>query len=289
MKVYITAYVTRIGIGATSPENGGMVESRQDIAIVRDIAREGGSVLLSYFRSASVDVWAKGDRDVVTAADFAVEELVRRRLREAFPGDGVRGEEGTAVTTAASRVWCIDPLDGTLNFSRGLPMWCVSISLFVGDSPRLGVIFDPLGDECFAASSGSGAWLNDAPLATSGLARADDALVHLTVDFHDESRDEGLKDLVKVAPRVLRTRNFGSAALGLAYVACGRLDAMLHRHAYEWDYGAGVVLVREAGGSVSDLSGREYGMETRAVAVASTEDLRRSILGIIRNGGTPVE
>ena len=253
----------------------------EDLNTAIDIAVEAGGVVLSYFGTDRVDARAKGDRDVVTAADTASETLILTRLREAFPGDGVVAEEGGKEAARGRRRWYVDPLDGTLNYSRGLPVWCVSLALFDGDQPVLGVVHDPIRGETFSAEAGSGARLNGDPITTSGTTRLEDAFVHLTIDFHEASLAAGLEDMEQLAPRVLRTRNIGSAALALAYVAAGRLDGMVHRFANAWDYGAGVLLVREAGGAITEVAGAPYTVNSLAVLAAATEQLHGGLAGLL--------
>lgn len=246
------------------------------------IASEAGEIGLSYFRSDEVGTRAKGVGDVITAADTASEDLVLRRLADVFPADGVIGEEGTRVDGTGTRRWLVDPLDGTLNYSRGLPIWAVSLALFDGDQPLLGVVHDPLRGESFYAARSLGAWRNDTPIRCSDVVDVSSALLHLTVDFHKGSLQDSLDDLRALAPRVLRTRNIGSAALALAYVAAGYFDAMLHRFAHPWDYGAGVLLVQEAGGTVTDIDGGPYQLGTSALLAACGDRLHGPLLDVIQ-------
>ncbi len=260
------------------------MDAEQELAAAVDIAREAAELVRSYFSTDRVHTRVKGDRDVVTAADVASERLILERLAERFPTDGIVGEEGAATRPESTRRWYVDPLDGTLNYSRALPIWCVSVALFDRGRPVLGVIVDPIRDETFSAATGRGAWLNGKRLHTSSVDRAGDAFVHMTVDFNDQSMLAGLRDLQVVAPAVLRTRNIGSAALALAYVACGRFDAMLHRYAHGWDYGAGVVLVREAGGMVTDMTGSRYSEQTFALMATSNPTLHGELLAMVQGG-----
>lgn len=260
------------------------MDAKQELAAAVDIAREAAELVRSYFSTDRVDTRAKGVRDVVTAADLASERLILERLAERFPTDGIVGEEGAATRPESTRRWYVDPLDGTLNYSRGLPVWCVSMALFEHGRPVLGAIVDPIRDETFSAATDQGAWLNGKRLHTSSVDRVGDAFVHMTVDFNDQSMSEGLRDLQAVAPRVLRTRNIGAAALALAYVACGRFDAMLHRYARAWDYAAGVVLVREAGGMVTDMVGGDYTEQTFAVVATSSPALHGELLAMVQAG-----
>lgn len=258
-----------------------------DLERAVQIARWAGEVLLSYFATESMDTRSKGERDVVTAADLASEQLVRERLREAFPSDGVVGEEGTRVTGKGSRRWFVDPLDGTLNYSRGIPFWSVSLALFDGDQPVLGVVYDPIRGDMFAAAQGTAAFHNDRPIGSSGVVAPELAVIHLTVDFNEHSLLQGVEDLTLLAPRVFRSRNLGSAALALAYVAAGHVDAMLHRYAHAWDYGAGVVLVREAGGVVSEMDGSTYTDRSKAILATSTPELHAALRRLIHGETRP--
>lgn len=247
------------------------------------LAREAGVILKRYTSPERMAARAKGDRDVVTDADLASEHFIVDRVRREFPGDGIVGEEGGQIETRTGRRWAVDPLDGTLNYSRGLPVWCVSIACFDGDEPILGVVHDPLRDETFAAARGAGASLNGVPISPRPTTELKDAFVHMTVDFKDSGVQVGLDDMQAVAPQVLRTRNLGSASLSLAYVACGRLDAVLHRFAYVWDYGGGICLIREAGGIVTAMYGAPYTFESQAVIAAGTESVHAGLIDIIRH------
>lgn len=245
------------------------------------IAREAGGVLMDYFNSERVDVRAKGPRDVVTAADIASEHLVVRRLREAFPEHAIVGEEGANFPGTTEHCWFIDPLDATVNYSRSIPLWCVSLSLFKDTRPVVGVVYDPIRDESFSAVAQSGAFLNGVHIRTSEAELVSQAVVQITVDFENESMRAGLDDIQKVAPHVYRTRNIGSAALGLAYVAAGRLDGMLHRFAHTWDFGAGVLLIQEAGGRVTDMNGAEYTNRSTSILAGASARLHAHLQDLL--------
>jgi len=260
---------------------------QDELAATIDIAIEAAELVLSYFGSDRIDIRAKGVGDVVTAADTASEALILKRLREAFPDDGVVGEEGANTQGTSNRTWYVDPLDGTLNFSRNLPIWCVSMALYEGDRPLLAVIRDPITRETFAAGHGIGSYCNDRRMWCSQVESASDSVVHITVELNDLGASTGLDDIVVMAPRVLRTRNIGSAALALAYVAAGRFDAMVHRFAYSWDYGAGVLLVQEAGGVVTDTRGEAYTPRTHDVCAAARGSLHTEFLSMQNESASP--
>src|SRR5947209_6585334 len=139
-------------------EKDGQLSLQSELEMAVDIARETSDLVLSYFGTDRVNPQLKGERDVVTAADVASEKLVLDRLKSSFPNDGVVAEEGSRFDVPSGRRWYVDPLDGTLNYSRGVPIWCVSLSLFDQAGPLLGVICDPVRGELFSAGRGLGAW-----------------------------------------------------------------------------------------------------------------------------------
>ena len=252
-----------------------------DLTTAVAFTTEAAELVLSYFGTDRIDVTAKGVGDVVTAADTAAEKFLLHSIEEAFPEDGVVGEEGARVAGTSGRTWYVDPLDGTLNFSRGLPIWCVSVALYEDDRPLLGVVLDPISRETFSAARGLGAMCNGRVIRCSGRTTLGDAVIHITVDVKDLGGAQGLDDIVSLAPRVLRTRNIGSAALGLAYVAAGRFDAMVHRFAHSWDYAAGVLLIQEAGGFVTDMRDKPYLPRAHDVCAAATLSLHSAFLEVL--------
>jgi myo-inositol-1(or 4)-monophosphatase len=213
------------------------------------VARDAGRFARSYLTDARpLNVALKGPQDIVTAADGAVERMIVAALRADFTEDAFLGEEGGGM--AGDRCWVIDPIDGTANFARGLPHWCVSIAFVAGGRTEVGVIYDPNGDLLYSARRGAGAWRNAAPIrvsATNDLARA-------TVDIGYSRRTE-IPDFARIMTRLLErgvnVTQSQSAALGLARVADGRLDGYAERHLYAWDALAGLLLVEEAGGRVN--------------------------------------
>ncbi|HLJ65767.1 MAG TPA: inositol monophosphatase [Chloroflexota bacterium] len=246
-----------------------------------EISEEAGRILSGYFRRGHVATRSKGDRDVVTEADTASERYLLSELRGRFPRDGVVAEEGGRVPSTNGCCWYVDPLDGTMNFARGIPIWCVSVGRLNHEQPDLGVIHDPTRGETFAAERGTGSRCNGRPMRCSEAEDIRDAFVHVTVDFETPSMAAGLDDLRSIAPRALRTRNLGSAALALAYVAAGRFEAMLHRSANAWDYAAGVALTLESGGVVTDFHGKPYTSATTAVVAACSERLHGQLLACL--------
>jgi len=213
------------------------------------VARDAGQLARRYLDDpGALKVAFKGPQDVVTAADGAVERMIVAALGTAFPDDTFIGEEGGGA--AGETCWVIDPIDGTANFARGLPHWCVSIAFVASGRTEVGVIYDPNGDLLYSARGGAGAWRNAAPIRVS----ATDDLARATVDI-GYSRRTGIPDFARIMTRLLErgvtVTQSQSAALGLARVADGRLDAYAERHLYAWDALAGLLLVEEAGGRVN--------------------------------------
>ena len=213
------------------------------------VARDAGSLARGYLADPrALNVALKGPQDVVTEADGAVERMIVAALHSIFPDDAFLGEEGGGA--AGDRCWVIDPIDGTANFARGLPHWCVSIAFVASGRTEVGVIYDPNGNLLYSALRGAGAWRNGVPMRVSTT----DDLARATVDIGYSRRTE-VDDFARIVERLLElginVTQSGSAALGLARVADGRLDGYAERHLYAWDALAGLLLVDQAGGRVN--------------------------------------
>jgi myo-inositol-1(or 4)-monophosphatase len=224
--------------------------SRRFLAL-SGLALEAGALALRHFHDRpSLGVTMKGAQDYLTVADGAVEELLRRRIDDAFPGDAVLGEEGGG--TAADRLWIVDPIDGTANFARGLPIWCVSIGYVQDGVPEFGAIFAPALEELYLGRRGGGATRNGAPIRAS--ATADLAVAMVEIGWNSR---RPLRDYLGMLERAMKAganaRRSAGGALGLAYTADGRVDAYAESHINSWDVAAGIVIAREAGCWVSDF------------------------------------
>lgn len=225
------------------------------------IAREAGNLLRYYFERR-VDFELKGDFDLVTEADTASEKLVVQRLREKFPAHSVLAEEGTGEERASEYRWYVDPLDGTTNFAHGYPVWNVTLALEKSGELIAGVIYDPTRDELFSGEKGSGAFLNGRRLGVSKTSRVEDAL--LSTGFPNWNRAENPNILFyhQFAMGSHGVRRSGSAAIDLACVASGRLDAFWEIGLNPWDLAAGKLLVEEAGGLCTDMHGGLHEMKS---------------------------
>ncbi len=199
----------------------------------------------------------KAEHDRVTDADYRAEAAIIDVIREEYPDHNVVAEEGTYEVTSSPYRWIIDPLDGTLNFSRGIPFYSVSIGLMHEDSLLLGVVKDSFRNETFSALRGHGAFLNGARIRTSEIDRYEHSIVISGFFYEDRARtEENLKTIGRFfGSGVMSVRQFGSAALDMCYVACGRADGFWERALHLWDFAAAALIVREAGGTVTDFHG----------------------------------
>jgi myo-inositol-1(or 4)-monophosphatase len=223
-----------------------------------EAAREAGAVLLAEFDRPQ-KIGYKGEVDLVTEADRRAEEVIVARLRSRFPRHAIVAEEGTSRDAAAAGYcWYVDPLDGTTNFAHGYPCFCVSIGLMQGDDLLLGVIFDPIRNEIFTAAQGEGAFLNQRRIRVSSVERLATSLLATGFPSHKRTQNPNIHYYWDFTLRSHGVRRDGSAALDLAGVACGRFDGFWEFGLKPWDTAAGVLLVREAGGIVTDFAGRPY-------------------------------
>jgi myo-inositol-1(or 4)-monophosphatase len=228
------------------------------------IAHEAGSLIGDLFGQTQ-EVTFKGEVDPVTEADTQAEALILSRLRETFPEHRIVGEEGGVLvdvpeesedTTLHSPTWLVDPLDGTNNFAHGFPHFAVSIGLLDKGEPVVGVIHDPLRDETFSAAAGSGARLNGQPIQVSNAKKLEDAFLATGFPYNRRTAaDINVKRLGRLLRRCQGVRRAGAATLDLAYVACGRFDGFWEIRLNPWDVTAGILIVREAGGRVTDFAG----------------------------------
>jgi len=254
------------------------------------IAREAGKRLRE-FLAQGVETEYKGDVDLVTIADRTVEKLIRERLGTTFPEHGVYGEEGTRERMQGEYRWYVDPLDGTTNFAHGFPHFCVSMGLEhrpPGLKPDedgslvAAVLFDPNRDELFTAERGRGATLNGKPIHVSKIPELAESLVATGFPSHKRHDNPNIHFYQEFTLRSHGVRRAGSAALDLAYVACGRLEAFWEFNLNPWDTAAGFLLVEEAGGRCSDYAGGPYKLDSREV-LATNGLIHEEMLGFFRD------
>jgi myo-inositol-1(or 4)-monophosphatase len=245
----------------------------------RQLARDAGRLAHSAFGQSATSL--KGRHDVVTAMDREVERFIRAAIAAHYPGDAVIGEEEGGC--GGERLWLIDPIDGTANYARGIPHYCVSIGYLERGVPTVGALHDPSQDWLYSAARGEGAWRNDERLAVSPCAD----LAAATVECGWSTR-RSTADYLALVARVMDAgcaiRRVGSGALGLADVAAGRSEAYGELHINAWDCAAGVLLVREAGGHTNDFFGGE-GITSGNPLIATNHALCAKLAGVI---GIPI-
>lgn len=232
----------------------------------RGLARDFGEL-------ADLQTAKKGAADFVSAADLKAEQILFEELSRARPKYGFLMEERGEIEGADnSNRWLVDPLDGTTNFLHGLPQFCVSICLERDRQPFAGVLYNPASNELYWAEKGEGAWLNDRRLRVSARGALDECLFATGLPFKGRpGRELALKETERVLAETAGIRRFGSAALDLAFVAAGRYDAYWERGLNPWDVGAGIILVREAGGIVAEIGGGPRPLHAGSILAANAE------------------
>jgi myo-inositol-1(or 4)-monophosphatase len=227
---------------------------------MQELAREAGSLLMSFFGKVSIEY--KGDR--------ASEKMIVERIRGQWPEHDLIGEEGSRRETGSDFRWYVDPLDGTTNFAHGYPVFCVSIALEYKGERIAGVVYDPSRNEMFAAEKGSGSLLNGRPIHVSAVGHLKESLVATGFPSHKRHKNPNIHFYHQITLRSHGVRRAGSAALDLCYLACGRYDAYWEFNLNAWDTAAGVLLVEEAGGKVTNFTGGPFNIDSREVLASNT-------------------
>lgn len=242
---------------APRPMTPDQLDARLRFAVAA--AHRAGETALAHARDpAGLGTVSKGVQDVVTAADKAVEQALRREIAEAFPGDAVLGEEEGLSPGWDGRapLWILDPIDGTANFARRLPLWCVSIGVYSDGDAVCGVIHNPMAGETHAAARGRGATMNGTPIRVSRAALPEHSRIGLGFSYRRE-RKLHVAAVDRLLARQCEYSRLGSGALGMAHVADGRFEGYFEPHINSWDVAAGLVIVREAGGFTNDFFARD--------------------------------
>ena len=232
----------------------------------RNLSRDYGEI-------DALQVSKKGAADFVSAADLKAEQTLFEELNRSRPKYGFLMEErGEIEGVDNSNRWIVDPLDGTTNFLHAIPQFCISICLERDRQPYAGVIYNPATDELYWAEKGEGAWLNERRIRVSGRRELEESLFATGLPFKGRpGRAESLKEVDRVLAETAGVRRFGSAALDLAYVAAGRFDAYWERGLNAWDVGAGIALVREAGGIVGEIEGGNNPLHAKSILATNGE------------------
>jgi myo-inositol-1(or 4)-monophosphatase len=248
------------------------------------VARIGGDELMKW--QNKIHAREKAPNDLVTEADLASQRAIRRVVAEQFPDHDFLGEETDpeAIETAsgAEYRWVVDPLDGTANYVHGLPNFAVSVAVERRGEVQAGVVYDPTTNECFSAALGKPALLNGQPIRPSDCARAGDAMVAASFSAKVPRNSPELLRFIEALHNCQGIRRFGSAALNLCYVACGRLDAYWATSVRWWDVAAGLLVVRQAGGATVSMNGGEFRPERPEILASATPALQQEMLGLFR-------
>jgi myo-inositol-1(or 4)-monophosphatase len=265
------------------------------LSVCVDAAQRGGRVLLDWqdrFKPRE-----KAPKDLVTEADLAAQDVIQQSIRKAFPDHDFLGEEQAAERKVQGLApipprrseyrWIVDPLDGTMNYVHRLPGFAVSIGLQQGDDVILGVILDPIAGDCFVAVRGEGVKLNGKSIQTSGCERADQALIAVSFSPNVPRNSIEIARFVEGLIACQSVRRMGSAALNLAYVAAGRLDAYWATSVCIWDVAAGLLMVEVAGGAVIGIDGSPVVLERPEFVASASEPLQGHMLEILRRAAEP--
>jgi fructose-1,6-bisphosphatase/inositol monophosphatase family enzyme len=262
---------------------------RTPLEVARRCAQEAARIVLDGLGKAQ-DVRVKGRGNFVTASDLASERAIHAILRDEYPDHSILSEEtapgwaseGSRVEgqgsgkrgamthdpwplTQEEWLWVVDPLDGTRNYLSAIPMFCINIALCHDEEPLLALTFEPVRGEEFLALAGGGAFLNERPIRASTKESVMASVLAVDMGYDDERAARALSLVGELWPGMQSLRVIGSAALGLAYAACGRFDLFVHHMLYPWDIAAGILLVREAGGAVTDRDGGPIGIRSEGV------------------------
>jgi myo-inositol-1(or 4)-monophosphatase len=252
----------------------------KDFAI--ELAKEAGQVLMDHLKRRSVVASKSSEIDLVTEADLASEKLIVETIRRRYPEHSISSEEGLGEEQAGEFLWLIDPLDGTTNYAHGYPVFCVSIALQRAGETVLGVTYDPVRDELFWAEQGQGAYCNGQRLSVSDTVSLKRSLLATGFPYARASiEDNNVAEFGRLMPRVQGVRRGGAATLDMAYVAAGRLDGYWEFYLSPWDWAAGDLSVREAGGRTSQVSGQPWRLRSGNM-VASNGLLHEELLAALK-------
>ncbi|MGB9856549.1 MAG: inositol monophosphatase family protein [Dictyoglomaceae bacterium] len=252
------------------------------LKITEDIAKEAGKILLEYLYQEK-DIHLKSISNPVTKVDKLSEEKIIELLNKYFPGYSILTEEAGIIEKNSSYQWIIDPLDGTTNYIHNYPFFSVSIALKKDNEILLGVIYDPIQDEIFSALKGKGSFLNGEKIRVSSVNKLRDSLLAFGLPYDLTLDERNFIPFINLSRRSNGVRRVGSAALELAYIACGRLDGYWCQRLNPWDIVAGVILVQEAGGKVTDFENKKISFRETDI-VASNGLIHEELLEVLKLG-----
>jgi myo-inositol-1(or 4)-monophosphatase len=239
--------------------------------------KEAGKIILEYLPEQKQLSYKGGKSNLVTNVDLLIDEKVKEIILNAYPDYGFLSEESPPINTDSPWLWILDPLDGTNNYACGIPFCCVSLALAKNEEVQLGLIYDPIRGEIFQAEKGKGAFLNHQPLSVSHKSQLEESFTSADLGYNPEKRKQMLEIINTLGLKLYAWRIMGSATLGLAYVACGRLDLYLHPSLYPWDSASAILLINEAGGKVTTWEGKPATINSPQIIAANPTLLREFI------------
>lgn len=244
------------------------ISGKDALSVAVDAAQLAGQVIVDRLHT-SKKIGFKGPANPVTDVDMLAEKVALGKLREEYPDFGIVSEESAPVVTGSSWTWFVDPLDGTRNYALGIPHVAVVVALAFENRVELGVTYDPIREELFTAETSKGSYLNGAPISVSAKTGIPDSILGFDMGYVDEKAVMALDMIKSLWPGMQSIRVMGSAALGLAYAASGRIDLYFHHHVSSWDIASGLLLVSEAGGKVVGRDGGPATCENDSVIASS--------------------
>ena len=251
----------------------------------KEISLEAGKILLKGFRSSKTIISYKSRTNLLTDIDEKSEKFLFENINKKFPDHTIIAEEGSRKDTSGDFIWYIDPIDGTNNFAHGIPFFCISIGVFSRESNSVvsGVVYNPFLDELFSAVKDSGSTLNNQAIEVSQTDDIGISIIATGFPYEKENPEKNnLKEFNKILTRVQGIRRFGSAAIDLSYLACGRIDGYWEHELKSWDMAAGSIIVKEAGGKITDYSGEKFDPEKPEI-IASNGKIHEQILELIKH------
>jgi myo-inositol-1(or 4)-monophosphatase len=248
-----------------------MPDYRKELAFAKTTAAKAGAILRKG-KGKQRHIDFKGRVDLVTEYDVKSEKFIKGEIARIFPRHSILAEESGQTDNRPSHVWVVDPLDGTTNFAHDYPAYCVSIGLEVEGENVLGVVYDPVHDEMFSAVKRQGAYMNRVQIHVSSQAKLSRSLVGTGFPYDiAESDEDNLDNFARMYKVAQGIRRGGSAALDLCYLACGRFDGFWELKLHPWDTAAGIVIVKEAGGKVTDFAGKKYSIYGKYILASNSK------------------
>ncbi|MCH8110011.1 MAG: inositol monophosphatase [Chloroflexi bacterium] len=236
--------------------------------VAREVSLKAGEMVAERFYQVK-EISEKGPGDIVTDVDRASEDMIRSMLAEEFPDMGFLGEESSGSQADSGYVWIVDPVDGTRNYALGIPFFSLVVGLALDGEVLVGVNYDPMTREMFHAERGKGAFLNDQPIHVSDKPSLAECIIGMDLGYGSQGAVNGLNVIEAIWPGMYSARIMGSAALGLSYAAAGRFDLYFHHALSPWDQVAGMLLVEEAGGIVTDRNGKRASLYSDGIIASS--------------------